>query len=74
MIIVQKVNEALVAFKAIIEKPSGEYTELADLGKAGWEELCPKEAYWSFSHADHPGIIVRWSPGGWYGPKAVTVG
>lgn len=60
-------EKALQAFRAVITAPTGEHTELTDLEKAGWREMCPSEGSWHFYNPKFPGVSIDWLPG--YKPR-----
>ena len=59
---IEKVEEAVWAFVGVLRNEE-KFDGAVLLDKAGWEESCPSEHAWHFSHAQYPGVRVDWFVG-----------
>ena len=55
-------SAAMRDFKNVLSLTEIEHGHLVELKNYGWVELIPEKQFWSFTHVEHPGITVRWSP------------
>lgn len=55
--------QALATFQADLKTTAQPRGHLVALEAQGWQEECPSEEGWHFTHKDFPGLMLNWSPG-----------